>query len=89
MRRASEWLSATCLQYDIPVTQAQRLEICLNEVLANVLAYGGSAALVAPIRLQLEVVCTAEAGDARISHGPFPHRALMAKLTEMARSAIG
>jgi 2-methylisocitrate lyase-like PEP mutase family enzyme len=31
----------------------------------------------------------AEAGVARISHGPFPHRALMAKLEEMARDAIG
>lgn len=31
----------------------------------------------------------ASAGVARISHGPFPHRALMAKLTEMARTAIG
>ena len=31
----------------------------------------------------------ASAGVARISHGPFPHRALMAKLTEMARDAIG
>jgi 2-methylisocitrate lyase-like PEP mutase family enzyme len=31
----------------------------------------------------------AEAGVARISHGPFPHRALMGKLTEMARDAIG
>lgn len=31
----------------------------------------------------------ADAGVARISHGPFPHRALMAKLTEMARVAIG
>jgi 2-methylisocitrate lyase-like PEP mutase family enzyme len=30
----------------------------------------------------------ADAGVARISHGPFPHRALMAKLTEMARGAI-
>jgi 2-methylisocitrate lyase-like PEP mutase family enzyme len=30
----------------------------------------------------------AEAGVARISHGPFPHRALMAKLIEMARQAI-
>jgi 2-methylisocitrate lyase-like PEP mutase family enzyme len=30
----------------------------------------------------------ANAGVARISHGPFPHRALMAKLTEMARDAI-
>jgi len=31
----------------------------------------------------------ASAGVARISHGPFPHRALMAKLTEMASAAIG
>jgi 2-methylisocitrate lyase-like PEP mutase family enzyme len=30
----------------------------------------------------------AMAGVARISHGPFPHRALMAKLTEMAAEAI-
>jgi 2-methylisocitrate lyase-like PEP mutase family enzyme len=30
----------------------------------------------------------ANAGVARISHGPFPHRALMAKLEEMARAAI-
>jgi 2-methylisocitrate lyase-like PEP mutase family enzyme len=31
----------------------------------------------------------AEAGVARISHGPFPHRALMKTLTEMAGDAIG
>ena len=31
----------------------------------------------------------AEAGVARISHGPFPHKALMAKLSEMAKEAIG
>jgi 2-methylisocitrate lyase-like PEP mutase family enzyme len=30
----------------------------------------------------------AGAGVARISHGPFPHRALMAALEEMARAAI-
>jgi 2-methylisocitrate lyase-like PEP mutase family enzyme len=30
----------------------------------------------------------ASAGVARISHGPFPHRALMAKLEEMARGAL-
>ena len=67
VRRASEWLSATCLQRDIPVTQAQRLEICLNEVLANILTHGGSAASAAPIRLQLEVLCAAEAGEARVT----------------------
>jgi 2-methylisocitrate lyase-like PEP mutase family enzyme len=31
----------------------------------------------------------ADAGAARISYGPFPHRELMAKLTDMAREAIG
>ena len=31
----------------------------------------------------------AEVGVARISHGPFPHRALMATLTDMAKAAIG
>jgi 2-methylisocitrate lyase-like PEP mutase family enzyme len=30
----------------------------------------------------------ANVGIARISHGPFPHRALMAQLTEAARAAI-
>lgn len=30
----------------------------------------------------------AATGVARISHGPFPHRALMAKLVDMARAAI-
>ena len=31
----------------------------------------------------------ASAGIARISHGPFPHKALMAQLTEAAMAAIG
>jgi 2-methylisocitrate lyase-like PEP mutase family enzyme len=31
----------------------------------------------------------ADAGVARISRGPFPHKALMARLTEMAKAAIG
>ena len=31
----------------------------------------------------------ASAGVARISHGPFPHKALMAELTEAAKTAIG
>jgi len=31
----------------------------------------------------------AAAGVARISHGPFPHKALMAQLTEAAKAAIG
>ena len=53
--------------------------------------------IVREVRLPLNVIAFpgapdkkawAEAGVARISHGPFPHRALMAQLTEMARTAI-
>jgi len=44
----------------------------------NAIAYPG-----APTRRQW-----ADAGIARISHGPFPHRALMAQLTDSARAAI-
>lgn len=44
----------------------------------NVIAFPGAP----------EKTVWAEAGVARISHGPFPHRALMAKLTEMAHAAI-
>ena len=35
-----------------------------------------------------EACIWARAGVARISHGPFPHRALMERLTEMASAAI-
>ena len=44
----------------------------------NVIAFPGAA----------DKKMWADAGVARISHGPFPHRALMAQLTEMARAAI-
>ena len=45
----------------------------------NAIAYPG-----APTKQQW-----ASAGIARISHGPFPHRALMATFEEMARAALG
>jgi len=44
----------------------------------NAIAYPG-----APSRAEW-----ASAGIARISHGPFPHKALMAQLTEAAKAAI-
>lgn len=53
--------------------------------------------VVREVRLPLNVIAFpgappkaewASAGVARISHGPFPHRALMKQLEEMARAAI-
>jgi len=54
-RRASEWLAAACRQRDVPQAQVERLALCLEEVLANVIVHGGSTALSAPISLLLEV----------------------------------
>lgn len=55
VRRASEWLDAACRQREVPQALIERLVLCLNEVLANVITHGGSTALATPIRLQLEV----------------------------------
>ena len=55
VRRASEWLDTICRQRNVPRAQGERLALCLNEVLANVITHGGRAALAAPIRLLLEV----------------------------------
>lgn len=55
VRRASEWLDAACRQHDVPKALAERLVLCLNEVLANIINHGGKGALAAPIELSLEV----------------------------------
>jgi serine/threonine-protein kinase RsbW len=55
VRRASEWLDTICRQRNVPRAQGERLALCLNEVLANVITHGGRAALSAPIGLLIEV----------------------------------
>jgi anti-sigma regulatory factor (Ser/Thr protein kinase) len=52
---ASEWLEATCRQHDVPQDPAERLALCLYEVLANIVTHGGESARAAPIRLLFEV----------------------------------
>ena len=67
VRRASEWLETTCRQREVPQAQAERLLLCLNEVLANVITHGGSTALAAPIRLLLEVGLDADCSKAGVT----------------------
>lgn len=54
-RRASAWLDSACRRRNVPQAQVERLALCLEEVLANVIVHGGSTALSAPIGLLLEV----------------------------------
>src|SRR5262245_54537573 len=66
MRRACEWLSAALRQRDVPDRQVDCLELALHEVLANVLAHGGSAAHAEPIRIRIEVRGQATTGEAHV-----------------------
>ena len=67
VRRASEWLDTTCQQHAVPQALVERLVLCVNEVLANVIAHGGKAALSAPIRLRFEVTGDQGCGEAGVT----------------------
>lgn len=67
VRRASSWLHAACLRHEVPEAQAERLLLCLNEVLANVIVHGGTGALSAPVRLMLETRVEAGGGKAGVT----------------------
>jgi anti-sigma regulatory factor (Ser/Thr protein kinase) len=67
IRRACEWLTTALRQRDVPDPQVECLELALHEVLANVLAHGGSAARAEPIRICIEVREKATTGEARVT----------------------
>lgn len=55
IRRASAWLEKAGLGNGVPADQIHRLDLCLNEVLANIITHDGDTALTFPICLHLEV----------------------------------
>lgn len=67
IRRACEWLTAALRRRGVPDRQVAALELALHEVLANVLAHGGSAAHAEPIRIGIEVRDEAVTGAARVA----------------------
>jgi 2-methylisocitrate lyase-like PEP mutase family enzyme len=81
IERGKAFADAGASGFFVPrLSDARQIERVVREVPLplNVIAFPG-----APPKAEW-----ASAGVARISHGPFPHRALMAKLEEMAREAI-
>jgi 2-methylisocitrate lyase-like PEP mutase family enzyme len=81
VERGKAFADAGASGFFVPrLSDARQIERVVREVPLplNVIAFPG-----APPKSEW-----AEAGVARISHGPFPHRALMARLEEMAREAI-
>lgn len=98
VRRASEWLDGACRQHDVPQALVERLVLCLNEVLANVITHGGGDARAAPIHLVLEVAREQRHGkagvrvsDAGIAFDPraVPARALPKTLEEASGGGRG
>jgi anti-sigma regulatory factor (Ser/Thr protein kinase) len=54
-RRASRWLLAAADANRVPSDARVRLDHCLDEALANVIAHGGAAATASPIALHFAV----------------------------------
>ena len=82
IERGKAFADAGASGFFVPrLADARQIEQVVREVPLplNVIAFSG-----APPKAEW-----AAAGVARISHGPFPHRALMVTLEEMARAAIG
>lgn len=51
VRKASAWLETVCLERDVPAEQIGRLDLCLNEALANIIAHGGPGAQSSPVQI--------------------------------------
>lgn len=80
LRRASLWLREWAERMAVPGDQIDRLEVCLNEVLANLLEHGGVPVANQPIRLLLEAIFPAAGSGVRlvISDGGVPFDPLVA-----------
>jgi anti-sigma regulatory factor (Ser/Thr protein kinase) len=79
-RDASNWLAEAARSRGIPDQLIERLDLCLNEALANVLAYGGPTAHAESIRLSIQKTTDHEAVVAVEDAGiPFDPTAAEAK----------
>jgi anti-sigma regulatory factor (Ser/Thr protein kinase) len=66
-RRASIWLGEAGSARGIPSDPLWRLDLCVTEALANVIVHGGAGANASPIRLRLDVRCSASSGEASVT----------------------
>jgi anti-sigma regulatory factor (Ser/Thr protein kinase) len=55
------------LGHQVPQSQVERLDLCLNEALANVISYGNEAALREPLFLSMHVATAQDSGEASVT----------------------
>lgn len=65
-RCASMWLAEQTKSFGLPDEEIYKLDICLNETLANILEHGGKDAESAPITLQLKHHIQSNCGEATL-----------------------
>lgn len=55
LRRASAWLNLHATEWNVPDTVTPRIDLCLNEVVANSVTHGGPAVTDGPLSIQLSM----------------------------------
>jgi serine/threonine-protein kinase RsbW len=67
VRDASHWLAQLGAAFGIPGDQLNRLDLCLNEALANIISHGSPAASTELVHLRLDVRRDGEACEATVT----------------------
>ncbi len=60
---ASAWLEKNGLEHEVPKDQIRRLDLCLNESIANIISHGGPTASESPVQLHLDLSRNLNAGE--------------------------
>ena len=55
LRRVSAWLNSHATEWNVPETLIPRIDLCLNEVVANCIIHGGAAVTDRPLTIQLSM----------------------------------
>jgi anti-sigma regulatory factor (Ser/Thr protein kinase) len=67
VRRVSVWLETVGLKHGIPAAHIGRLDLCIHEALANVIAHGGAIALTSPVCLHFDTHRNAGTGEVALT----------------------
>jgi serine/threonine-protein kinase RsbW len=73
VRRASAWLSVACSERGVPPSEIGRLDICLNEVLTNIIMHSGCNEQSPPVELSLEIQADLGIGKATVTVADAGH----------------